>query len=1578
MPLTFVPPSTTTFSAPSPTTPSTLDKKSDNPPITLDNSKPQQSIEESTSTSVKTPTVSSETTNDDDEKDDIEIHESVESEVHGDENEQDTAGTEEEDSDESVKVQDDEEEDDEDEDGNGDEDRSGDKDNDGKGGNLDPGGSGMAHAGQGSPFSGVYIASTTIGVVCLFGICGFFVYLCRKRRRERIQTAWVESVFSSGGQNRSRATRPYSYRNSGTGSQHYTDMESVSDVRSEMTMDRRHSTTMGSVIGENSFSNTIRTSVMAPALVRNMNGMVGYNRHLGPASYHHQVPNRMPSSNDQLLQANQYEAYYGQDQCEDHAEIAISDIYSSAEAYRNQYRHYPHSLCIVEVPDHRDHGNSLQDAAAYPLPRRPAYPTNHRHSLDSTAHSYTLAASGMSCGTRSHQRTGMSEYRRPHSLALDSTGENLAIMNGSQRYNAHHILEEDEDGEVAFRINFKRNGKEKTNGNVLNGGLRQQLKRLSVPYVQAIRQQQRTCASASCMETGHDGSGNGHNHSVPVPELVTTMGRRWSRALSRGNAGNSKGGEFDEQSRSSSGNGEDAEAEAFETDDRVNAPGGQGRRMEGHSSRRHRWVHPGSLDSFQGLDGSSPQRLRVMNPDVGGLSLLLIQPCYAAAAGRNIDLNQRVDAPSPNDFTPLTGPEFAYTKQTPLGLLEDARKYADGALATQKLIAAPLIPIDRQLWIGVDTRTAYFGNNFGGEKINNVSQLLQAGMRRLVLDLWWDGASVGWQLCPRQKKDGGQLSMIRKALEQGQQALEASLPLQRMGNPQTVPQDHVDSGLDSLLASQPLSSQSSSLSASTPVHSSTFPHSTVLSKRTFLEHASPEYKGFFHDTNDKPGAHQTDMKKRAQEPKERAGQEKEHSRKKLSSNHRVKHPSHSRQANHGWFSKKKQHSRPATRPKKSVSLDQDQRHKTAANKSTVSTSPTKISVATGNRAHQPHEGVHRLAMGKGMVSNYDKSAALDRTIDGIACSTGEDLVMLLQELQDWIEETSKDELEDALLIILNLNELSDSDVTPGPPTPTTPASSPLPSPSSTPTNITTAAWGQAPPQLLSDEDFFRRLASPNTNKTLKALVPNIVSLKDLFLDAFPSLIYSPTQLDMDRADLKGSWWKNGPVGLDYYNTTTDPSTGRIRAPTGWPTSSYLTEVIQRRIVIGIGANNLQTNTSYNITDDFTTFHRPSMLGQSMTDSGLLRISSSLDQATCNFPVPSVMMMPTGSELNLSDIMPLKNSSNDVMTEVTWSFSSMSDSDVQPWSFSSGQLATTCGFSALIEGPVSALTFSEQTAMSIWSWDLDQPPLNQIRSRDRRCGAMQSNGRWVVQDCNMKLPIACRQIGTSVKWIIYEEGAANYRDVKCPDGYTFDVPRTARENQALHSTLQEHWNVTSPDYQSPLMAQQNYKRSAKLQDVNSPLTSSDELLMETVHHKRYFSGKNDDSDQEDGRSKEPGEPRIKGRRGLTTKDVTRAELPPVSGALDGGMIWIDISSWQTAGCWVPGGVHGSCPYQDPDNTVALQEIIKVSSIGGVIILILAGIFLYLKCRRNVRHRKASKRRADVRTKIMRTEVETVPA
>lgn len=89
-------------------------------------------------------------------------------------------------------------------------------------------------------------------------------------------------------------------------------------------------------------------------------------------------------------------------------------------------------------------------------------------------------------------------------------------------------------------------------------------------------------------------------------------------------------------------------------------------------------------------------------------------------------------------------------------------------------------------------------------------------------------------------------------------------------------------------------------------------------------------------------------------------------------------------------------------------------------------------------------------------------------------------------------------------------------------------------------------------------------------------------------------------------------------------------------------------------------------------------------------------------------------------------------------------------------------------------------------------------------------------------------------------------------------------------------------------------------------------------------------------RENGEHSLPGYSAVRksaGRNGAhAAGPITASKDTPLAGVSGGSMIWIDISSWQTAGCWVPGGVNGACPYQAADNTVALQEIIKVSLIG----------------------------------------------
>lgn len=310
---------------------------------------------------------------------------------------------------------------------------------------------------------------------------------------------------------------------------------------------------------------------------------------------------------------------------------------------------------------------------------------------------------------------------------------------------------------------------------------------------------------------------------------------------------------------------------------------------------------------------------------------------------------------------------------------------------------------------------------------------------------------------------------------------------------------------------------------------------------------------------------------------------------------------------------------------------------------------------------EPHRGgIDGLSMSKGMVSAYDIATSTDQTVDGITCSTGEDIEMLLQTLKSWTLQSTEDELEDVFVLILNLNELTNTSL--GSRTPSTPTPPP--------TNQTTAA------PILSNEEYFSMLQSPNTNHTIKAALSNMISLKQLFQNVFPSEIYTPIRHEEDRQDLFASWWNLGRVGLDYYNTTVDPVTGRTQTTTGWPTSYYLTETIERRIIVGIGANNLKLNSTYNITDDLTTIYPPGALG-SMTNSSLIKITSSLSRDKCNFPMPGMMMQPTGQEENMAWVQDQeKNLTESITTEPSWSFASMSDSNSAPWTFNTGQLAVS--------------------------------------------------------------------------------------------------------------------------------------------------------------------------------------------------------------------------------------------------------------------------------------------------------------
>ncbi|KAI9168202.1 Maintenance of telomere capping protein 6 [Blastocladiella emersonii ATCC 22665] len=86
-------------------------------------------------------------------------------------------------------------------------------------------------------------------------------------------------------------------------------------------------------------------------------------------------------------------------------------------------------------------------------------------------------------------------------------------------------------------------------------------------------------------------------------------------------------------------------------------------------------------------------------------------------------------------------------------------------------------------------------------------------------------------------------------------------------------------------------------------------------------------------------------------------------------------------------------------------------------------------------------------------------------------------------------------------------------------------------------------------------------------------------------------------------------------------------------------------------------------------------------------------------------------------------------------------------------------------------------------------------------------------------------------------------------------------------------------------------------------------------------------------------------------------------------------WTFFSAVRTTGCWTVGGDR--CAYASDDGG-RIQEIITVSLIGGLLVLLTVGVFLWIKCRRYNRVSKTEARHNEVKKRIKRIEYSSVPA
>ncbi|KAG0056018.1 hypothetical protein BGZ83_006631 [Gryganskiella cystojenkinii] len=440
-----------------------------------------------------------------------------------------------------------------------------------------------AHPAEGSSenmsISSIPVASTAVAVACLLGVGAFLVYLGRKRKRERVRAAWVESVFGPGtqgggadqgvdpfGRHQSQGPQRYSSRGYGR-TPSPDDLESVSDLHSEMMMmDRRGSSQYNSNNSRQSsvVQNNFSPSVVVPAPVRDTRGASSAARR--GYSYHH--PRELESPPDfmrrqagfaqtpksQQQSQKHYMEFFGQNDGEEDAELTQLDedelVPITPEASLGHpavsVPRRPVSALVHKAPS-PVHPLAFADQARSYRAIPQCSPFDQVENSD-PFHDATTPESK----SRSRHRPIPFEYRRTQAFANDESLPRFPT----------HVLEDSDTASIDTEVpaSLPRHGSASHSNGGGIGVIKEQLRRLSTPYVKAIRQEQ--VGDASVKSTGEydieaitEEQGHGVMNPMPGPSPAS----------------------------------------------------------ERRSKAKHRQVHSGSLASFRGLD-DQPQ-LRVMNPD---------------------------------------------------------------------------------------------------------------------------------------------------------------------------------------------------------------------------------------------------------------------------------------------------------------------------------------------------------------------------------------------------------------------------------------------------------------------------------------------------------------------------------------------------------------------------------------------------------------------------------------------------------------------------------------------------------------------------------------------------------------------------------------------------------------------------------------------------------------------------------------------------------------------------------------------------------------------------------------------------
>ncbi|EFW17691.1 hypothetical protein D8B26_000360 [Coccidioides posadasii str. Silveira] len=287
-------------------------------------------------------------------------------------------------------------------------------------------------------------------------------------------------------------------------------------------------------------------------------------------------------------------------------------------------------------------------------------------------------------------------------------------------------------------------------------------------------------------------------------------------------------------------------------------------------------------------------------------------------------------------------------------------------------------------------------------------------------------------------------------------------------------------------------------------------------------------------------------------------------------------------------------------------------------------------------------------------------------------------------------------------------------------------------------------------------------------------------------NALGMYIYTPLELDSERRDLNRSWYsvapRMGPVP-EYFNII-GKANSRYETPDGWPNEGYVELSKAQRLVMGWGKVDLQMN-AYDFKNDNMIVFSPGSLTSFVTVA--------------------------------------KDNNDNIVGKCLYNPNTTDISDVQTWATaevpeanSTAQLShfsnqmVSCGISPLVNHTLLNVTADQDigpyrnvSLSSIWSWADGEPKdsINAGAIDENRCSVMDLSlsGHWRSSGCSDRLYAACRIRNSPFDWTLSREPEPyTLAGDTCPEGSSFDVPRTALENTYLYKhVLQQSKDLIDP-------------------------------------------------------------------------------------------------------------------------------------------------------------------------------------